>query len=114
MHGLLHSQGGKKGKLFVRGVWLIRGENPNPPELTAIASWEFYNTTRLDPVKDRATIMEYWTKTTSFVEPEVESEPDSDPDSDDSSEPEEKGPLDPGHPGDVVEGEELLDIRLLR
>merc|ERR1712110_150273 len=53
---------GKQGACLVRGIWLIRGENPNPPELTAIASWEFYKKTRLDPVKDRAMVLEYWTK----------------------------------------------------
>ena len=57
--------------------------------------------------------MEYWTKMTHKVDPESESEPDSDsPDSDDS-EPEEKGPLDPGHPGDFVEEQEVLDIKVM-
>merc|ERR1712007_10290 len=78
---------GKQGKCYVRGVWLIRGESCNPPELEAISSWEFYTKTKLDPVKDRARIMEFWTNTTCLQEPEVASEPDSDdePDSSDSS-----------------------------
>jgi len=66
--------------------------------------------------------MEYWTNLTHKVDPESESEPDSEgesgdsddsDDSEDKNAPKEKKELNPGHPGDMVQGEELLDIKLL-
>ena len=54
---------GKEPKLYVRGVWMWRGEDETPLELKSHPSFEFYTKTRLDVTKpeQKALVMEYWT-----------------------------------------------------
>ena len=68
---------GQEPTLKVRGVWMWRGFEETPLELSGHPSYEFYKKVKLDPFtkpEDKALVMEYWTQTAydqSLVEGEL-------------------------------------------
>ena len=71
-----HGCYGTEPKMFVRGVWCLRGQDDNAADFSAHPSWEFYNRRRLDPAveADRKLVEEYWTSVENWDEDTAEGE----------------------------------------